>query len=77
MSKADKREQRIRNNPWNVSQEDFEWLICRYGKLEFGGNHALASIGNIRFPYKRQNPVNYHYVEELFKIIDEHSKDVK
>jgi hypothetical protein len=71
MSKADKREQRIRNNPLNVSQEDFEWLISRYGKLEFGGNHALASIENVRFPYKRQNPINFHYVEELFRIIDE------
>ncbi len=71
MSRAGKREDKIRENPRNVSQEDFEWLVCRYGKLEFGGNHALASIGKVRFPFKRQNPVGHHYVEELLKIIDE------
>ncbi len=70
MSKADKREQNIRLNTRNVSLMDFEWLVNKYGKLEFGGSHALASIGNIRYPYKRQNPVNFHYVEELLKIID-------
>ncbi len=70
MSKADKREQGIRQNTRNVSPVDFEWLISKYGKLEFGRSHALASIGNIRYPYKRQNPMNFHYVEELLKIID-------
>ena len=71
MKKTDKREQKIRRNIKNVSLEDFEWLIGKYGRLEFGGNHAIASIGNIRYPYKRQNPVNFHYVKELLKIIDE------
>jgi hypothetical protein len=74
MGKADKREQRIRSNPKNVSLDDFEWLIGKYGKLEFGGNHALASIGNVRYPYKRQNPVNFHYVEELLRIIGEQNR---
>ena len=73
MSKADKRELKIRENTKNVSLDDFEWLINKYGKLEFGSNHALASIGNIRYPYKRQNPVNHHYLEELIKIIDNQS----
>jgi hypothetical protein len=77
MGKADKKEKRIRDNPQNVSLEDFEWLICRYGKLKFGGSHALASIGNIRFPYKRHNPVNFNYVEELLKIIDEQQRGVR
>jgi hypothetical protein len=53
---------------------EFEWLIRQYGKLTSGGNHALASIGNIRYPYKRQNPVNHHYVEELLRIIDNQTK---
>lgn len=70
MGKADKREHRIRQNTKNVSLVDFEWLIRKYGKLEFGGSHALASIGNIRYPYKRQNPMDYHYVDELLRIID-------
>lgn len=71
MSKSDKRETKIRSNTRNVSLEDFEWLIGQHGSLEFGGNHAIASIGHIRYPYKRQNPVNFHYVEELLRIIDE------
>jgi hypothetical protein len=70
VSKADKKEEKIRQNTKNVSLEEFEWLITQYGKLEFGGNHALASVGNIRYPFKRQNPVNFHYVEELLRIID-------
>jgi hypothetical protein len=74
MVKADKREQKIRQNTKNVSLAEFEWLIRKYGKLQFGGNHALASIGSLRYPYKRQNPVNYHYVEELLRIIDNRAK---
>jgi len=74
VSKADKKEDKIRLNTKNVSLEDFEWLIGKYGKIEFGGSHALASIGNIRYPYKRQNPMNFHYVEELLRIIDKQSK---
>jgi len=70
MSKSDKREAKIRANTKNVNLADFEWLINQYGSLEFGGSHALASIGNIRYPYKRQNPMNFHYVEELLRIID-------
>jgi hypothetical protein len=70
MTKADKREQKIRQNTKNVSLEDFEWLIRKYGKLEFGGRHALATIGIQRFPYKRRNPVLFCYVLALLKIID-------
>jgi hypothetical protein len=70
VSNADKREQKIRLNTKNVSLEDFEWLISRYGSIEFGGNHALANISGTRLPYKRKNPVLFHYVEELLVIID-------
>jgi hypothetical protein len=71
VTKADKREQKIRENTKNVSLEDFEWLICQYGTLKFGGRHALATIGIRRFPYKRRNPVLFKYVVALLKIIDE------
>jgi hypothetical protein len=77
MSKANKREEKIRLNTRNVSLEDFEWLICRYGKLESGGEHALASIGNVRYAYKKRNPVDFHYVEELLRIIDEQRRGAK
>jgi hypothetical protein len=71
MSKTDKREQKIRQNTRNVSLEDFEWLIGKYGKVEQGGKHGLASIGNTRYSYRRQNPMNFHYVEELLRVIEE------
>ncbi len=71
MSKTDKREQKIRRNTKNVSLEDFEWLISRYGKAEHGGKHGLASIGDTRYPYRRQNPMNFHYVDELLRVIEE------
>ncbi len=72
MSKAARKEQKIRQNPKNVSLADFEWLINRYGNTEGGGNHAIARIGNIRYAYPRTNQVGKAYVEELLKIIDNH-----
>jgi hypothetical protein len=33
VTKADKREQKIRENTKNVSLEDFEWLVCHYGHI--------------------------------------------
>ena len=52
MSKAEKREQRIRENTCNVSLEEFEALINRYGHIKTGGDHPKAIIGNTMFPYK-------------------------
>ena len=71
MSKADKKEQRIRKNVNNVSLEDFEALINKYGSIITGGSHPKAFINGHVFPYKRSNPVNAHYVESVLKIIDE------
>jgi len=71
MSKADKREQRIRENPGNVSVEDFEALIKRYGYVKEGGAHPKAIIGKIKYPYKRENPIKQAYVEGLLEIIDD------
>ncbi len=73
MSKTDKREQKIRQNTKDVSLEDFEWLIKKHGKVEHGGKHGLANIGSTRYAYRRQNPMNFHYVEELLRIIDNQS----
>jgi hypothetical protein len=70
MTKAGKKEQRIRENPSNVSLEDFEALINQYGHIRFGSNHPKAIIGNIMFPYKRSNPVRTPYVEGILDIID-------
>ena len=70
MPKRDKREQRIRNNPGNVSLEDFEALINTYGYIKEGGSHPKARIGTRTMPYKRENPVKPVYVEELLRIID-------
>jgi len=70
MTKAGKREQKIREYPCNVSLEDFEALINRYGHIKFGGSHPKAIIGNIVFPYKRTNPIKAPYVEGVLEIID-------
>jgi hypothetical protein len=71
MGKAEKREQKIRQNTKNVSLEDFEWLINRYGEILSGQSHPKAHIGNHVFPYKNENPVKFHYVEAVLKFIDE------
>ncbi len=70
MSKAGKKEQKIRNNTANVSLEDFEALIKRYGKIIRGGSHPKAIIGKIKFPYKRESPVKQAYIEGILEIID-------
>jgi hypothetical protein len=70
MSKSEKREQRIRENIKNVSLEDFEALINRYGCIKEGGIHPKAIIGNIMFPYKRENPVKPAYLKGILEIID-------
>jgi hypothetical protein len=70
MSKADKKEQKIRKNITNVSLDDFEALINHYGFIKGKGSHLKARIGNYTMPYKRDNPVKVCYVKELLQIID-------
>lgn len=74
MTKREKREQRIRDNLYNVSLEDFEALINRYGYIKGGGKHAKAMIGQRVFAYKRMNPVDHEYVEKVLEIIDQMNK---
>jgi hypothetical protein len=74
VTKADKREQKIRENTKNVSLEDFEWLICRYGHIKAGGSHSIAVFGNRQYPYKRSNPVDQPYTKKLIQIIDQEVK---
>jgi hypothetical protein len=71
MSKNEKREQKIRNNIKNVSLAEFEWLIKKYGDIEEGHHHAKALINGHSFPYPRENPLKYTYVERILEIIDE------
>jgi hypothetical protein len=70
MSKKEKLEARIRNNPKNVSLDDFETLISKYGRIEIGGKHAKARIGSFTLTYKRVNPIPTEYVTDLLDIID-------
>ncbi len=74
MSKRDKREERIRQAPTNVSIEDFEALINRYGYIEAGAKHQKAVIGNYSMTYKRENPIKSVYVKQLLKFIDQMQK---
>lgn len=61
---------KIRENPTNVSLEDFEWLINRYGYIKAGANHPKARIGNMTATYKKETPVKSHYVEQILEMID-------
>jgi len=70
MSKKSKREYKIRENPNNVSLEDFEALINEYGYIKGGGKHPKARIGTRTMPYKRESPIKPVYVKELTRIID-------
>lgn len=70
MSKKEKHEARLRNNPKNVSLEGFEALVTKYGHIEMGGKHAKARIGDATLTYKRVNPIPSEYVTDLLDIID-------
>ncbi|HSW58709.1 MAG TPA: hypothetical protein VLH15_09915 [Dehalococcoidales bacterium] len=70
MNKKDKLEARIRNNPRNVSLDDFETLVTKYGHIEMGAKHAKARIGSATLTYKRVNPIPIEYVTDLLDIID-------
>jgi len=70
MSKAEKRELKVREDPINVSLEDFEALINQYGYIKGSGSHLKARISNYTMPYKRENPIKVCYVKELLQIID-------
>ena len=70
MTKQEKREQRIRQNPTNVSLQDFENPINQYGQITTRGSHFKAMIGEDKLPYKRENPIKFAYAKALLKIID-------
>ena len=70
MSKKEKLEAKIRNNPRNVSLDDFEALANKYGHIDMGSKHAKARIGNAVLTYKRVNPIPPEYVTDLLEIID-------
>jgi transcriptional regulator of heat shock response len=70
MSKKEKLEARIRNNPRNVSLEDFESLVYQYGEIKEGDNHPLAIVGKRVFPYRRTNPVLTPYVVKVLELIE-------
>jgi hypothetical protein len=71
LSKREKKEDSIRKNQTNVSIEDFEALIRRFGFIREGGRHPKAIIGKRVFPYRRTNPVHRVYVEKILEIMDD------
>ena len=76
MSKRDKLEARIRNSRKNVSLDDFEALVRKYGRIEMGGKHAKARIGDSTLTHKKVNPIPPEYVTDLLEIIDTTSTGV-
>jgi hypothetical protein len=77
MTRADKREQKIRENTKNVSLEDFEWLIFRYGYIKAGGSHPVAIIGQQSYAYPKTNPVRQVYVKKLLEYLELIDKEGK
>lgn len=71
MSKKEKLEIRIRNNPRNVSLNDFESFVKTFGEIKEGGSHPLAIISKRVFAYRRTNPMQTPYVTKILEIIDE------
>lgn len=74
MSKKEKREEKIRANPRNVSLADFEWLAQQHGTLVEGGNHPQIVIGYYKISYKKTNPIKVAYVRQLLEAIDQARK---
>jgi hypothetical protein len=71
LTHKDKKEQKIRNNIYNVSLPDLERLILQYGTIKNAdGDHAVACIGKINYGYPRHNPVKPAYVRAIIKMID-------
>jgi hypothetical protein len=70
MSRKEKREQKIRINPANVSLEEFEALVQQYGSIREGGKHPQAIIGERFMTFKRTNPVKAAYIKQLLEYID-------
>jgi hypothetical protein len=77
LTKKEKLLERVRKNPRNVSEEEFESLIRVFGHIEEGGNHPLAIIGDYTLPYKRENPIKTCYIKDLVEIIDSSAKTTR
>jgi predicted RNA binding protein YcfA (HicA-like mRNA interferase family) len=81
VTKRDKREERIRNNPKAVTFEELDWLLRQYGFVEVRrkGSHAIyrhptdSSIApTVPFlrPYLRSR-----YVKQIIQWIDSNRDD--
>lgn len=70
MTRKEKLEARIRNNPRNVPLRDIEALVRSYGHIREGGSHPLAVIENRVFAYRRADPVLTPYVLKVLELID-------
>ncbi len=74
MTKREKLERKILENPRNVSLEDFEALVRQYGHIEEGGKHPHVVIGPRMLAYKRVNPVRRSVIKNTLEIINDLSK---
>ena len=74
MGRKEKREQKIRGNPTNVSLEEFEGLVHQYGSIREGGKHPQAIIGERFMTFKRTSPIKAAYVKQLLEYIDAHDQ---
>jgi hypothetical protein len=75
MTKSRKRLDKIRQNPRNVSLDDFEALANQFGFIKEGTKHPRVVIaGQASIPYKRESPVKKCYVDELLEAIEKSEK---
>ncbi|MCL2679165.1 MAG: HicA family toxin-antitoxin system [Dehalococcoidia bacterium] len=75
MTKNKKQLDKIKQNPRNVSLNDFEALVNQYGFIKEGTKHPRAAItGQASIPYKRETPVKKCYVDELLEAIEKCEK---
>ena len=75
MTKNQKRLDKVRQNPKNVSLDDFKELVSQYGFIKEGAKHPRAVIaGQASIPYKQESPVKKCYVDELLEAIEKSEK---
>ncbi len=76
MTKNRKRLDKIKQNPRNISLDDFEALINQYGFIKEGSKHPRIIItGQPSIPYKRESPVKKCYVDELLEAIEKADRE--
>ena len=74
MPTREKRLERARNNPKDVSFDDLRLILIDHGfEIRHGSNHDVAVLPGtpMKVTIPRRNPVKRPYVEQALEFIDE------